>query len=135
VNPLDLIAICLVVAGAILGWRSGAIPQVTGLIGAIVGGVAVILALPFLVEPLDGIEPGLRPFVVLIGLVGAVAIGESIGASLGRAVANRLGTGFLSTRRSHGRVLPRDGPGTPGRVARRQPPRGGSDPAPGRDGG
>ena len=98
-NPLDLIAICLVVAGAILGWRSGAIPQVTGLIGAIVGGVAVILALPFLVEPLDGIEPGLRPFVVLIGLVGAVAIGESIGASLGRAVANRLGTGLPSTPR------------------------------------
>jgi S1-C subfamily serine protease len=97
VNPLDLIAICLVVAGAILGWRSGAIPQVTGLIGAIVGGVAVILALPLLVDPLDSIDPGMRPFLVLIALVGAVAIGESIGASLGRVVANRLGTGLLST--------------------------------------
>ena len=96
-NPLDAIAICLVIAGAILGWRSGAIPQVSGLIGAIVGGVAVILALPLLVDPLDSIEPAMRPFLVLVALVGAVAIGESIGASLGRAVANRLGTGLLST--------------------------------------
>jgi V8-like Glu-specific endopeptidase len=97
VNPLDAIAICLVVAGAILGWRSGAIPQVTGLIGAVIGGVAVILALPYLADLLGSIEPALRPFLVLIGLVAAVAIGESIGASLGRAAANRLGTGLLST--------------------------------------
>jgi S1-C subfamily serine protease len=97
VNPLDAIAICLVVAGAILGWRSGAIPQVTGLIGAIVGGVAVILALPYLADLLGTLDPAVRPFLVLIGLVAAVAIGESIGASLGRAVANRLGGGLLST--------------------------------------
>lgn len=97
VNPLDLIAICLVVAGAILGWRSGAIPQVTGLIGAVIGGLGVILALPYLADPLSGLDPVMRPIVVLIALVGAVAIGESIGASLGRAFANRLGDGLLST--------------------------------------
>ena len=96
-NPLDAIAICLVVAGAILGWRSGAIPQITGLIGAIVGGVAVILALPYIADPLASLDPSIRPFLVLIGLVAAVAIGESIGASLGRTAANRLGTGLLST--------------------------------------
>ena len=96
-NPLDAIAICLVVAGAILGWRSGAIPQITGLIGAIVGGVAIILALPYIADPLESLDPSIRPFLVLIGLVAAVAVGESIGASLGRAAADRLGTGLLST--------------------------------------
>jgi S1-C subfamily serine protease len=95
VNPLDAITICLVVAGAILGWRSGAIPQVSGLIGAIVGGVAVILVLPYVAEPLSGIEPTFRPIVVLVALIGAVALGESIGASIGRAGARRLGDGFL----------------------------------------
>lgn len=97
VNPLDLITICLVVAGAILGWRSGAIPQVTGLIGAVIGGLGVILALPYLADPLSGLDPTVRPILVLIALVGAVAIGESIGASIGRAGANRLGDGLLST--------------------------------------
>jgi S1-C subfamily serine protease len=97
VNPLDVITICLVVAGAILGWRSGAIPQVSGLIGAIVGGVGVILALPYLADPLSGIEPAFRPIVVLVALIGGVAIGESVGASLGRAAARRLGDGLLGT--------------------------------------
>ena len=96
-NPLDAVAVCLVVAGAILGWRSGAIPQITGLVGAILGGLGVILALPYLADPLSGVEPTIRPVLVLVGLVGAVAIGESIGASLGRAVANRLGEGLLGT--------------------------------------
>ena len=95
-NLLDAITICLVVAGAILGWRSGAIPQVSGLIGAIVGGVAAILALPYLADPLSGVDPTIRPIVVLGGLVAAVAIGESIGASIGRAMARRLGDGLLS---------------------------------------
>jgi S1-C subfamily serine protease len=95
VNLLDAIAVCLVVAGAILGWRSGAIPQVAGLVGAIVGGVAVILALPYLADPLSGLDPTIRPITVLVLLIGAVAIGESIGASFGRAVARRLGDGLL----------------------------------------
>ena len=95
VNLLDAIAVCLIVAGAILGWRSGAIPQIAGLVGAIVGGVAVILALPYLADPLSGLDPTIRPITVLVLLIAAVAIGESIGASLGRAVAGRLGDGLL----------------------------------------
>jgi S1-C subfamily serine protease len=95
VNPLDAITLLLIVVAAILGWRSGAIPQVSGLIGAIAGGAAAILALPYLADPLSGLDPSLRPVVVLIGLVGAVALGESLGAGLGRAAAGRLGNGIL----------------------------------------
>ena len=97
VNALDAITLCLIVAGVILGWRSGAIPQVFGLIGAILGGAVAILALPWFEDPLSGIDPTIRPIVVLAGLVVAVGIGESLGAALGRALAGRLGDGLLST--------------------------------------
>ena len=96
-NPVDAIAVLLVVVSVILGWRSGAIPQVGGLTGAIGGGAAAILALPLLADPLSGIEPGIRPIAVLLGLVGAVALGESVGAALGRSVSRRLGDGVLGT--------------------------------------
>ena len=95
-NALDALTLLLVVVAVILGWRSGAIPQVAGLIGAIVGGVTAILALPYLADPLSAIDPTVRPFVVLVGLVGAVVVGESIGTALGRTAAGRLGNGLLS---------------------------------------
>ena len=95
VNPLDAITLLLVVVALILGWRSGAIPQVAGLIGAIAGGAAAILALPYLADTLTALDPAFRPVAVLLWLVGAVAIGESIGASLGRAGARALGNGLL----------------------------------------
>ena len=96
-NALDAITLCLIVAGVILGWRSGAIPQVFGLIGAILGGAVAILALPYFEDPLSGIDPTIRPIVVLAGLVVAVGLGESLGAALGRALAGRLGDGLLSS--------------------------------------
>jgi S1-C subfamily serine protease len=95
VNPLDLVAILLVVLAVILGFRSGALPQVGGLLGAVAGGALAVTSLPFLVEPLDAIPAGIRPFVVLGGLLTAVALGESLGSAIGRLVAGRLGTGVL----------------------------------------
>ncbi len=95
-NELDAITLLLVVVAAILGWRSGAIPQIAGLIGAIAGGGVAIVALPNLAGPLGDVEPMLRPVVVLLLLIGAVALGESIGGAIGRAIAGQLGTGFLS---------------------------------------
>jgi len=97
VNAIDAITLLLIVVALILGWRSGAIPQVTGLLGAIGGGVLAILVLPSLADPLSGLEPAYRPILVLVGLIGAVAIGESIGAAIGRGFAARLGTGLLGT--------------------------------------
>ncbi|MFL5682244.1 MAG: MarP family serine protease, partial [Chloroflexota bacterium] len=42
-------------------------------------------------------EATYRPLLVLVGLIAAVALGESIGAALGRSIAARLGTGLLGT--------------------------------------
>lgn len=94
-NPLDLVAIALIVIAAILGFRSGALPQIGGLIGALLGGAAAILALPWFGNWLRDIDPTLRPLLVLGGLLFAVALGESIGSAAGRALARALGSGVL----------------------------------------
>ena len=95
-NPLDLVAIVLVVLAVLLGYRSGALPQVGGLLGAIGGGAIVVLTLPLLVEPLDSVPADLRPYAVLTVLLLAVGIGESVGSTIGRMMARALGTGVLS---------------------------------------
>ena len=77
------------------GFRSGALPQLGGLIGAIGGALLVILALPFIADQLGDIEAAIRPFAVLAGLLIAVALGESIGSTIGRRVATGLGDGVL----------------------------------------
>ncbi|MDO8484667.1 MAG: MarP family serine protease [Candidatus Limnocylindrales bacterium] len=96
-NPLDLIAVLLVIVALILGARSGAIPQVGGLLGAIAGGAAAVLLLPTLADPLSEVDPARRPWLVLGGLIGAVGLGESIGAAIGRWAQRGLGSGLLSS--------------------------------------
>jgi S1-C subfamily serine protease len=95
VNPLDLLAIVLLVLAVVLGFRSGAMPQIGGLLGAVGGGVLAVLALPLLVDPLEAVPAGIRPYVVLAGLLAAIGVGEGIGSATGRSVTGRLGTGFL----------------------------------------
>ncbi len=95
-NTLDVIAILLVVLAIILGFRSGALPQIGGLLGAVGGGALAILALPLLADPLGELDPSIRPFIVIAGLLVAVGLGESIGSAIGRRVARALGTGVLS---------------------------------------
>jgi S1-C subfamily serine protease len=95
VNPLDLVAILLVILAVVLGFSSGALPQVGGLLGAVGGGALLVLTLPILVGPLDNVPAGVRPYVVLAGLLMAVGIGESIGSAIGRTAARSLGSGFL----------------------------------------
>jgi S1-C subfamily serine protease len=96
VNPFDLLAIVLIVAALLLGFRSGALPQIGGLLGAVTGGGGAILLLPYLDDPLAAIDPGIRPIVVLAGLLLAVVIGESIGSAAGRSLGRALGAGVLS---------------------------------------
>jgi S1-C subfamily serine protease len=95
VNPLDLVAILLVVLAVLLGFSSGALPQVGGLLGAVSGGALAVLAITQLVEPLVAVPVNVRPYVVLAVLLVAVGIGESVGSAIGRTAARSLGTGIL----------------------------------------
>jgi S1-C subfamily serine protease len=96
VNLFDLIAIIVIVAAVIAGSRTGALPQIGGIVGA-VGGLALTLNLaPWIVSQTAGLEPLPRVLVVLGGIITAVIIGEAIGSAAGRALDDRLGQGVLS---------------------------------------
>jgi S1-C subfamily serine protease len=96
VNLFDVGAVILLVVAVILGYRSGALPQVGGLAGAIIGGVLAILALTPAEGLLRELDPGIRAVTVLLWLLLAVGVGEGIGSGIGRYVAYRIGSGLLS---------------------------------------
>jgi len=95
VNLFDLVVVVILVIAVVVGFRSGALPQLAGLLGAIAGGVIVLVALPHLKEPLEAIEPSVRAFVVLVGILFCVGIGEAIGSAFGRTAASMLGEGLF----------------------------------------
>jgi S1-C subfamily serine protease len=97
VNPLDLIAIVMIVLAMILGLRSGALPQLLGLAGAAIAALTGLAVLPAVTPFLDELAPAVRAIVVLSVLLGLIGLGEAIGAMGGRAASHALGTGFLST--------------------------------------
>jgi len=68
VNWFDAIVVALVVVAVVIGFRSGALPQLCGLAGAVLGGVLAILLVPYLEAPLASVDAQLRAFLVL-GLV------------------------------------------------------------------
>ncbi len=94
-NVLDLAAIALVVLAAFGGFRSGALPQIGGLAGAALGGIAGLTLLPALHAPLAGMDPFPRAIVVLGGLLLLVGAGEGAGSALGRAGARAIGQGVF----------------------------------------
>jgi S1-C subfamily serine protease len=90
VNLFDVAAILLVVVAVILGSRSGAIPQLAGLAGAVLGGTAAILSLPLAETLLADLDPGPRAVAVLAMLLLAVGVGEAVGSGIGQFIALRL---------------------------------------------
>ena len=94
-NLFDLGAIVLLVVAMILGFRSGALPQVGGLGGALLGGGLAILALPLIELAVASLDPWPKAIVVLGWLLVSVGIGETVGSGIGRAIALRLGRGVL----------------------------------------
>jgi S1-C subfamily serine protease len=95
VNLFDLVVVVLVVVAVIIGFRSGALPQLIGLGGALLGGGLALLLLPHLEVPLNSIDAQLRAFVVLVAILFSVGIGEAIGSAIGRTAAAMLGEGLF----------------------------------------
>lgn len=95
VNLIDLAAVCLLIAGLVGGIRSGAFPQVGGLLGAIGGAALLLWLIPELRDRIDALQGSARAFVVLGGLIIGVGIGEVVGSTLGRAVSDSLGDGVF----------------------------------------
>ena len=96
-NPLDLVAILLLVLSVLLGVRSGALPQVLGLIGAAAAAITGLAVLPAATPILDNVPASIRAIVVLSVLLGLVGVGEALGSTFGRRASQALGTGLLGT--------------------------------------
>jgi S1-C subfamily serine protease len=94
VNPLDLVAIAIIVIAVILGVRSGALPQLLGLVGAAIAALTGLAILPAVSPFLDSLPAVVRAIVVLGVLLGLIGIGEALGATGGRAASKALGTGL-----------------------------------------
>jgi len=95
VNGLDLVAVILLVVAVIFGARSGALPQVAGLGGAALGAIVGFTALPAAAPLLDGLPTTIRAILTLGTLLGLVALGEGLGAAIGRRASHSLGRGLL----------------------------------------
>lgn len=96
-NWFDALVVTLVVIAVVIGFRSGALPQICGLTGAVMGGGLAILLLPHLEDPLTSLDPEIRAFVVFGVVLFAVGIGEAIGSAIGRTAATMLGEGVFGT--------------------------------------
>ncbi len=92
-NLFDLVVVVILIVAMVVGFRSGALPQMVGLVGALVGGGLILVLLPALEETLALMEPSVRAFVVLVGILFSVGVGEAIGSAIGRTLAARLGEG------------------------------------------
>jgi S1-C subfamily serine protease len=94
-NPVDVGAVAVIALSFVLGLRSGFLPQVGGLAGAIGGGALSLAALPLAQPTIASLDPLARAFAVLGGLILAVGLGEALGSALGSAIRARLGSGIL----------------------------------------
>ena len=95
-NQFDAVAILLIVFAVAAGFRSGALPQIGGVLGAIGGAAIGLVVVPAIAERLTQLDPLPRAVGVLSAILLAVAIGEVIGSALGSWVGYRLGRGVAS---------------------------------------
>ena len=95
-NLFDLAAAVVLVLAVVAGMRTGALPQIGGIIGAVGGLVLSLNLAPWLVNQTSGLEPIPRVLVVLGAIIAAVLIGEGLGSGLGRMLGDKLDNGVIS---------------------------------------
>jgi len=96
VNLFDAVALAILVFAVVAGIRTGALPQVGGIAGAVAALVLLLQLAPWLLDVTSDLDPIVRALVVLGVVLLGVVIGEGVGSTLGRAAADGLGTGVLS---------------------------------------
>lgn len=96
-NPVDLIAIGLIALALMLGWRSGAVPQVFGLAGALLGVFVAIQIIVAFRASLGALGPVQRTVLSLAVVFAGMAVGETLGSALGSLLRQRLGRGVFET--------------------------------------
>ena len=134
-NPIDAVTLLLVVVAVILGLRSGAIPQLARARRArSPAGARRPVRDPLAEWTSARSTPACARSSCSVTLIGAVAIGELLGAGLGSSVTRPARQRPARGRRPDDRRGLRGRPGVAHRVARRQPPGRGPGPAPRRDG-
>lgn len=95
-NLVDVLALILLVLAILLGVRSGALPQLGGLLGAAAGAWIALVAIPLLVPYVADLPALVRVAAVLGALMVLIGAGEMAGAGIGRAASRRLGTGVFN---------------------------------------
>jgi hypothetical protein len=96
VNLFDVVAVVVLVLAILAGIQTGALPQLGGIGGALLGLVIVFVGAPWLLDATSSLEPIPRALVVLAAVLGAVVVGEGVGSAVGRAIAGGLGRGVVS---------------------------------------
>ena len=95
-NPFDLVAIVILAFAVLAGIRTGALPQLGGIGGAVAAIVLMLQLAPWLLQTTADLEPLPRALVVIAAILAAVILGEAVGSALGRMVAEGMGTGVAS---------------------------------------
>ncbi|HEY3335534.1 MAG TPA: MarP family serine protease [Candidatus Limnocylindrales bacterium] len=95
-NPFDIFALAILVFAIVAGIRTGALPQVGGIVGAVAALLLLFQVAPWLLDVTRDLEPIARALVVLGVLLGGVIAGEALGSALGHALADSLGAGVIS---------------------------------------
>jgi S1-C subfamily serine protease len=91
INTIDLIVLLLVIGAAVIGFRTGAIPQVLGLLAVGVAIALIVNFAPQITVALAGIEQPARALVAIGGAFLIVAMAQAIGSGLGAAVRHVVG--------------------------------------------
>ncbi len=95
-NLFDAVALGVLVLAVIAGIRTGALPQVGGITGALLGLALVFNLASWLLDVTGGLEPIARALVVLGAVLTAVIVGETVGSNLGRMLSDRITGGVLT---------------------------------------
>ncbi len=95
-NLVDALALILLVIAVFLGLRSGALPQLGGLLGAAAGAWLALAAIPILMPYVAALPALVRIAAILGVLMVLIGAGEMAGAGIGRSASRRLGTGVFN---------------------------------------